>query len=217
MRWRSEAGKNDLYVPTVRIVGTEEQVRAWLAQRGHDGALINQAFRVGDQATPRYKQAVKEASPQPLPKQARAAPVSRPLHSPLREVRQFNARIAIDQPIKLRNHRNEEKTSPCKSRLLKRVRADDGGDEASDTAAEAKHIAALKKRMDVLPTHRVLDISTYDPSTGLGARTINRPPARDLTRRGVPDLPLVSRSGASLRLLLPLLGRADLVEKVTWN
>jgi hypothetical protein len=135
-------------------------------------------------------------------------------------VRQFNARIALDQPIKLRNQRNEEKTSPCKSVLLRKVRAGDE-DTTEDTVLGApliphKHLVALQKRIDALKPQQVLDVSAYDPSTGKGGRTLPKPNARDLTRRGVPGVPLVSRTGAPLRTLLALLGMPERVADVTW-
>jgi hypothetical protein len=36
MRWRSESGHNDLYIPGARIVGPEPACRAWLKQHGYD-------------------------------------------------------------------------------------------------------------------------------------------------------------------------------------
>lgn len=221
MRWKSAAGKNDLYVPGVRVVGTETTVRAWLAEHGKDVSLLDGAFRAGDQTTQRYKDAVRAARPPPVarpPKEPKTT-VGR-LRSPLRMVRQFNARIALDQPIKLRNQRNEEKTSPCKSVLLRKVRAGDE-DTTEDTVLGApltphKHIVALQKRIASLPPQKVLDITTYDPTTGKGARTLPKPSVRDLTRRGVPDIPLVSRTGAPLRTLLELLGMHERVAEVTW-
>ena len=221
MRWKSEAGRNDLYVPGVRVVGEETHVRAWLEEHGHDVSLLDGAFRAGDQGTQRYKEAVKAARPPPAPKVLKATPAPRGrARSPLRTVRQFNARIALDQPIKLRNQHNEEKTSPCKSVLLRKVKAGEE-DTTEDTVLGApllphKHTAALQKRMTALPSQKVIDVSTYDPSTGKGARTLPKPSARDLTRRGVPGVPLVSRTGAPLRTLLELLGMHDRVAEVTW-
>lgn len=216
MRWRSEAGRDDLYVPGVRVVGTEAAVRTWLEERGHDLALLTTAFRAGDQSTQRYKDAVKAARPPRAPKAAAApAPSVGRMRSPLRMVRQFNARIDLDQPIKLRNHRNEEKTSPCKSALLRRVRTEDDAPEEAPVPS-AKHLAALQKRMADLPPQKVLDISAYDPYTGKGARVCARPGPRDLTRRGVLGVPLVSRTGAPLRTLLELLGMQSRVAEVTW-
>lgn len=217
MRWRSDAGRADLYVPGVRVVGTEAAVRSWLAERGHDLALLDTAFRAGDQSTQRYKDAVKAVRPPPTPKAPKAAPapsVGR-MRSPLRMVRQFNARIDLDQPIKLRNHRNEEKTSPCKSALLRKVRTEDDAPEEAPVPS-SKHMASLQKRMADLPPQKVLDISTYDPSTGKGARVCARPGPRDLTRRGVPGVPLVSRTGAPLRTLLELLGMQSRIAEVSW-
>jgi len=224
MRWKSDAGKNDVYVPGVRVVGTEGAVRAWLSEHGKDVSLLEGAFRAGDQTTQRYKDAVRAVRPPPVPRAPKepksvAAAVGH-LRSPLRMVRQFNARIALDQPIKLRNQRNEEKTSPCKSVLLRKVRAGDE-DTTEDTVLGApltphKHIVALQKRMASLPPQKVLDITTYDPTTGKGARTLPKPSVRDLTRRGVPDVPLVSRTGAPLRTLLELLGMPERVAEVTW-
>lgn len=223
MRWKSEAGKNDLYVPGARVVGTEAAVTAWLRSHNHSLDVLALAFRAGDQTTSRYKDAVKAARTPRLPKApAVATPKSKVVRmkSPLRMVRQFNARIDLDQPIKLRNQRNEEKTSPCKSALLKRVRPGEE-DTTEDTVLGApmvsqKHLAALQKRMDDLPHHKVLDVSTYDPSTGKGARLVPRPAPRDLTRRGVEGVPLVARTGDSLRTLLGLLGLHDRVASVTW-
>jgi len=218
MRWRSEAGRADLYVPGVRVVGTEVAVRAWLAERGHDLALLETAFRAGDQTTQRYKDAVKAVRPPKAPKATKAAapaPSVGRMRSPLRMVRQFNARIDLDQPIKLRNHRNEEKTSPCKSSLLRKVRTEDEAPEDAPVPS-TKHIAALQKRMADLPPQKVLDVSAYDPRTGKGARVCARPGPRDLTRRGVPGVPLVSRTGAPLRTLLELLGLQARVAEVVW-
>jgi hypothetical protein len=223
MRWKSESGKNDLYVPDIRIVGTERAVRAWMMERNIDGSLLERAFRAGDQTGQRYKDAVKAGRTPRTPRAsaARPAPVALGrLKSPLRMVRQFNARIDVGQPIKLRDQRNEEKTSPCKTSLLKRVPVGEE-DTTEDKVLGApmvshKHIAALKKRMASLPPHKVLDISTYDPSTGKGARLIAKPNARDLTRRGLPDIPLVSRTGEPLRVILGLLEMQDQVANVTW-
>ena len=222
MRWKSEAGKHDLYVPGVRVAGTETAVRTWLAEHGKDVSLLDGAFRAGDQTTQRYKDAVRAVRPPPAPrapKETKTPAVGR-MRSPLRMVRQFNARIELDQPIKLRNQRNEEKTSPCKSVLLRKVRAGDE-DTTEDTVLGAplqphKHIVALQKRMAALKPQKVIDVSTYDPTTGKGARTLPKPSARDLTRRGVPGVPLVSRTGAPLRTLLGLLGMPDRVAEVTW-
>lgn len=215
MRWRSEAGRADLYVPGVRVVGTEAAVRTWLAGRGHDLALLDTAFRAGDQTTQRYKDAVRADRPPPAPKAPKAIPASSVgrMKSPLRVVRQFNERIDLDQPIKLRNHRNEEKTSPCKSALLRKVKTDDTPEEPIPSS---KHLVALQRRIADLPPQKVLDVSAYDPNTGKGARVCTRPGPRDLTRRGVPGVPLVSRTGAPLRTLLELLGMHARVAEVVW-
>lgn len=216
MRWRSEAGRSDLYVPGVRVVGTEAAVRAWLTEHTHDLALLDTAFRAGDQATQRYKDAVKAARPPTVPKtKALPPPSAGRMRSPLRIVRQFNERIDLDKPIKLRNHRNEEKTSPCKSVLLRRVRPDDAPEDPAPSVMP-KYLTALQKRMADLPPQKVLDVSAYDFHTGKGARICPRPGPRDLTRRGLPDIPLVSRTGEPLRKLLALLGMPSRVAEVTW-
>lgn len=204
-----------MYVPGVCVVGTEEAVRAWLTEHGHDLTLLERAFRAGDQNTQRYKDAVKAARPPPSPKAPKMNALQGRMYSPMRMVRQFNDRIDIEQPIKLRNHRNEEKTSPCKSVLLRRVRTEEDEPEAA-LGRPSKHLAVLQKRMADLPPQKVLDVSAYDPYTGKGARVCNRPPPRDLTRRGVPDVPLVSRSGSTLRTLLELLGMHARVSEVVW-
>lgn len=227
MRWRSEAGRNDVYVPGVRIVGSERAVRAWLHENGHPETLMHQAFRNGDQTTQRFKEAVKQATPPqktPTPKDketsAFSSKTTEPAKSPLKLVRHFNARIDLSQPIKLRNHRNEEKTSPCKSSLLKRVPQGEE-DTTDDTVLGAppsshKHIMALQKKMSALPEHKVLDVTSYDPSTGKGARILQKPSPRDLTRRGIPGVPLVSRTGEPLRTLLNLLGIPERAVEVNW-
>lgn len=222
LRWKSAAGQHDVYVPSVCIVGTEGAVRAWLAERHLDAAVLDTAFRAGDQTTQRFKDAVKAARPvRASTTKPKPAPTpSTRLKSPLRLVRQFNTRIAPNQPIKLRNHRNEEKTSPCKSALLRRVPAGEE-DTSADTVLGAplsgpQQAVALKKRLAALPPHKVLDVSTYDPTTGKGARIIARPNVRDRTRQGLPDLPLVSRTGAALRTVLELLDLHDRLVEVTW-
>jgi hypothetical protein len=201
-RWRSEAGKNDVFVPDVCVVGTEAAVRQWLKAHGHaPEPLLAQAFRSGDQTSARFKEAVRSARP-PAPVRARARPERTSRGNPLEVMQAFGATPA--QSVKLINQRNEEKTSPRKTRLLKKVKAEDDTEAVPELAP--KHAAvALKKRLADLKPHQVLDVTHFDPVTGKGARVLARPAPNVKTHVLDGVYPLAARTPEALAAAVALL------------
>jgi hypothetical protein len=218
-RWRSGAGALDLYVPAPHfVVGTEAAVRAALAERGvapaDADAAVAHAWRAGAQGTEAFKAAVRAERGARAPSGRSAA-----VRSPLRAVRAFNRTLrpaaeARAFVVKLRNHRNEEKTSPCKSTLLKR--APRGEEDTTDDATTAAPLGArprvaeaFARRVAGLRPNQVLDVSMLDAATGRGARAVPRPSERDRTRRAVEGVPIVSRRTSPLRVALRWLGEEE--------
>ena len=202
-RWRTSAGRADVYAPSEHLVGTEEELK------GHD---LSGAFRASDQTSARFKEACKALR---VPATRRAQ-----FKSPMRLLRQFNEATGADEGkkvIKLRNTRNEEKTSPRRTRLLKRVPA--GQEDTTDDVvlgAPLERAPPFAKRVQALEPHQVLDVSNLDAATGKGARVCARPGARDHTRRGLEGVPLVSKTGAPLCVALRWLGLGERVPEVNW-
>lgn len=123
--------------------------------------------------------------------------------NPLAMVQAFGSAGA--QSVKLVNHRNEEKTSPRKTRLLKRIKPDAEDTEPAAELAPKQAAVVLRKRLAELKPHQFLDVTAFDVVTGKGARALPKPPANVKTHVLAPTVALGARTQVQLESVLALL------------
>jgi hypothetical protein len=200
-RWKKPETKHDLFVPSLRILGTEEEITVWMKKYGYtqdqiDGAL-DEAFGFENTDDPEFKELTA---------------VTRQKHTvissqqALLSLREFNksAKSIADHPVKLINAMNEEKTSPKKRVVKKTVKPDEDKNVIIPSVLKKK----MEQRLKQLKEGQVLDVSEMDTS-GNGAKAIQRPAANDRVRHGIADLPIISSVEEPFEHLLKILGHLD--------
>ena len=207
-QWKKPDHKHDLYVPSLRIVGTEEELEAWMKRHSYTqdqiDTAIDEAFGLENINDPEFK--------------ALTAVVKKPRSTlssadALNALRQFNLSLKDkNQRVKLCNSKNEEKTSPSRRIMRKNKVTPTSTSEDADTneqkdetvpkvvvdrPIDTKMIipSVLKKKIEqrikALKEGFVLDVSDFD-AHGNGIKIIQKPHHNDRSRHGIADLPLVS-------------------------
>ena len=208
-RWKKEESKDDLYVPSLRVIGTEDEIRRWMTTKGYPldqvEAALDEAFGAENIDDPEFKDLT-----------TRKPPITS--NQALSALRLFNTSIKVDATmisvVKLHNAAHEEKTSPMKRMVKKNTVIHEAEDEVAAASSSGPTISKtqlkkkLESRISKLKDGYVLDISTMQ-SNGNGIKVIQRPLSNDRVRHGISDLPVVSSSESVFENLLEILGMVD--------
>lgn len=190
-RWANPASKDDLYSMEMRIVGTQEVIEAWMLKNNFSeekiDQVINNAFGIDNMNDPEFLDAIASEPKRVVSKR----------EDPFQLISSFNAKInqALEQTnqkynIKLKNNKEEEKTSPNRRNLKKR-------------SPRKVSTAEFQTRYNALKPTQVLNVSELD-ETGNGAKVMKRPKdmAKFKTREGTN---LVSDNESTLNLAVSFL------------
>jgi hypothetical protein len=123
-RWAEDEHKDDLYIPWLRVVGTEKEIQNWMIKNGYPKADINRAidnaYAYDTTEDPEFLKEYKEARKTFAWEDG----------TPMEVMTNFNVTFArlLEQNegklvIRIRNLKNEEKTSPTRRKFHKKTRA----------------------------------------------------------------------------------------------
>ncbi len=201
-RWTKDESKNDLYSPSLRIVGNQEEITRWMSSRNYAPeqieSILDEAFGSDNTDDPEFKE---------LTARKKAITKSQALDA----LKQFNVSISgkssTNLEVKLCNAMNEEKTSP-KMRMMKK-----NVSTSNDTTTTTPSTYQLKKKIEArinrLKDGQVLDVSSLDGNDGKGMKVIQRPLSNDRVRHGISDLPIISSSEEMFEHVLVVLELHD--------
>jgi hypothetical protein len=123
-RWNEDEHKNDLYIPWLRVVGTEKEIQSWMIKNGYPKAditrAIENAYAHDTTEDPEFLKEYNEARKTFAWEDGTPMEIMTNFNETFARLLEKNDGKLV---IRIRNMKNEDKTSPTRRKFHKKTRA----------------------------------------------------------------------------------------------